>query len=45
MNVMIKILGAIDLIGALLIIASFSALWAQIIGWALAIKGLISLLS
>jgi len=42
---LIKLLGAIDVIAAVLIITTFPELWAQVIGWALAIKGLISLLS
>jgi hypothetical protein len=45
MDILVKIMGAVDLIAAALIILSFPELWTQIIGWALVIKGAISLLS
>lgn len=45
MDILVKIMGAVDIIAAILIITNFPSLWAQIIGWVLVIKGAISLLS
>jgi uncharacterized membrane protein HdeD (DUF308 family) len=45
MDPLVKIMGAIDIIAAAIIIMNFPSIWTQIIGWALVIKGAISLLS
>jgi uncharacterized membrane protein YkgB len=45
MDPLVKIMGAIDIIAAILLIFNFPDLWIQIIGWALVIKGGISVLS
>jgi hypothetical protein len=45
MDVLVKIMGAIDAVAAILLMVNFSDIWIQIIAWALAIKGFISLLS
>lgn len=45
MDILVKIMGVIDVIAAAIIILNYPALWTQVIGWALGIKGAISLLS
>ena len=45
MDPLVKMMGAIDIIAAIMIITNFQPIWAQVIGWALVIKGAISLLS
>lgn len=45
MDVLVKIMGAVDVIAAVIILMNYPAIWTQIIGWILVIKGAISLLS
>ena len=45
MDPLVKIMGFIDVAAAFLILTNFQSLPGQIIGWALVIKGAVSLLS
>lgn len=45
MNITVKLMGAIDVIAAILLIITFPVIWVQIIAWLLLLKGIMSLLS